>query len=800
MIYLGVFLLSMASLAFEITLTRIFSLAQWYHFAFMSVSIALLGFGASGSFLSLFPGLGRRDMPRLLALLSALFSIFVVASYLTINYIPFDSYRIAWESLQFLYLAIYYLSLMLPFFFCGLALGVLLAARPELVARIYSSNLAGSSLGCFAAAASFSLLGGEGTVMLGALLGALAAGVFWVERRGASPLPTGIVFPIVLALLFLTICPPSFFETRLSPYKGLSQTMLYPGAEVVFRRWNAFSRVDVVKSESIRSAPGLSLVYPNPPPPQLGIFTDGGNLSPITSTSEEMDFVDCLPTSLPYLLRPGAKALIIEPKGGLDVLTALWEGASSVTAVESNPLIVETVRTRVGDFAGGIYGDPRVEVVTENGRSCVRRTREHFDLIQLSLADTYRPVTSGAYSLSENYLYTVEAFSDCLAHLEEGGLLVVSRWLQIPPSESLRAGALAVTALEKTGVQRPERSLVVVRSLQTALILVKKGDFTAQEIESVRRFCEERKFDLVHYPGIEPAEANRYNVLPEPSYYRAFRELLSGENRARFYATYPFDIAPPSDDKPFFFHFFKWSQAPAILQTYGKIWQPFGGSGYFVLVALLILALLASMLLILAPLFFRPREIGEARAISRELKWRVFAYFALLGFGYLFVELPLMQRYILFLGQPTYSFAAVLGAILLFSGLGSMASPRLSLRWILPSLCILILLYPLLLSPFFRLFLAQGFWVRLLASLLSLAPLGFLMGMPFPKGIEVVNKVAPGLIPWAWGINGCASVLASILATMLAVSFGFSWVLVAAGLAYAIGLAAIRSIWKVAAP
>jgi len=788
-IYLGVFLLSMASLAFEITLTRIFSLAQWYHFAFMSVSMALLGFGASGSFLSASPHLLRRDIPRLLALLSALFSASVIASYLTINYIPFDSYRIAWEPIQFLYLAIYYLSLSSPFFFCGLAVGTLLAAKPELASKVYSSNLAGSAIGCLAAAASPTLLGGEGTVMLDALLGALASGAFDLSRKPKAK--KGLQhFLSISVLLFLTLRPPSFLEVHLSPYKGLSQIMRYPGTKVVFRRWNAFSRVDVVESESIRSAPGLSLVYPNPPPPQLGVFTDGSNLSPITKADGGMEFLDYLPTSLPYLLRPGAKALIIEPKGGLDVLTALWEGASSVTAVESNPLIVEAMRAEFGDFAGGIYDDPRVEVVVESGRSYIRRTHERFDVIELSLADAYRPITSGAYSLSENYTYTVEGFADCLAHLNEGGLLAVPRWLQLPPSESLRASALAVTALEMMGVRNPEKRMVVIRSLQTSLLLVRKGDFTAQEIELVKRFCRERRFDLVYYPGMAPTEANRYNVLPEPSYYRAFQELLSGD-RARFYAAYPFDIAPPSDDRPFFFHFFKWSQAPAILQLYGKIWQPFGGSGYFVLVALLILALLASVALVLLPLAFRAHH---AAPLQPSPHWAVFTYFALLGFGYIFIELPLMQRYILFLGQPTYSFAAVLGAILLFSGLGSLASPRLPLRWALLALIALILLYPFLLPPFFRLFLARSLGVRLLASLLSLAPLGFLMGMPFPKGISLIGEIAPDLIPWAWGVNGCASVSASILATMLAVSFGFNRVLVGAGLAYLGGLAAAASI------
>jgi len=261
--YVGLFLLSAAALAFQVTLTRVFSVAQWYHFAFMSVSIALLGLGASGSFLYLLPGLARRAAPRLLAGLSALFALGVVAGYLTINYIPFDSYCIAWERVQLLYLALYYLSLTLPSFFSGLVLGILLAARPELAGRLYSFNMAGSGLGCLAAVAALPLLGGAGTVMLSASLGALAAVAFsrgWrprAEKSGFRPLALGALYLLMaLALLFLAVHPPPLLEVRLSPYKGLSQALRYPGARVVFSRWNAFSRVDVLESEGVKSAPG----------------------------------------------------------------------------------------------------------------------------------------------------------------------------------------------------------------------------------------------------------------------------------------------------------------------------------------------------------------------------------------------------------------------------------------------------------------------------------------------------------------------------------------------------------------
>ncbi len=795
---LGVFLLSMASLSMEITLTRIFSLAQWYHFAFMAVSIALLGFGASGSFLSLFPQLIAKKLNRRLAGLSALMAVGVLASYLNLNYIPFDSYRIAWEREQILFLAAYYLFLALPFFFSGLALGALLAAHPEQAGKIYSFNLAGSAVGCVAAVAALPLLGGPGTMMFSALLGALAAIAFSCARDGppTSNVQSLMSSIIALALLFLAISPPSFLEVRLSPYKGLSQALRYPEARVIFSRWNAFSRVDVIESHGVRSAPGLSLAYSGPLPPQLGLFTDGDNLSPITKP-EKLDFIDYLPVSLPYCLRPEAKALIIEPKGGLDVLVALNQGASSVVAVESNPLVIEVARNAFPEP----YRDKRVRVVAENGRSYVRRVGEKFDIVQISLADTYRPVTAGAYSLSENYLYTVEAFVDYMAHLNEGGLLVVSRWLQMPPSESLRAGALAVTALERASLPHPERRLVAIRSWSTLLLLVKNGEFTAEDIEAVKGFCKRRQFDLVYYPGIRRDEANRYNAYPAPLYYQGFQDLLFGD-RSRFYAEYSYDVSPTTDNRPFFFHFFKWSQTPEILQTFGKIWQPFGGSGYFVLLALFLLALLASAVLIILPLLFRPKatpspegqiqpsalDIATQAKPGKWLRWSIFAYFALLGLGYLFIEIPLMQHFILFLGHPIYAFATVLFAILVFSGAGSMISARIRLPDILIALVVAVVIYPFVLPTVFRWLLGQSLGLRLLVSVLSLAPLGFLMGVPFPKGIAIIGNLAPDLVAWAWAINGCASVLASILSAMLAISFGFSWVLVGAGIAYGAAL------------
>jgi len=766
-IYVGLALLSAAALAFEITLTRLFSVTQWYHFAFLAVSVALLGYGASGTALSLVPRWAVPPADRRAAALALLFSLGVAGAYLSLNHLPFDSYRIAWERVQIAYLVVYYLVLTVPFFCAGLVTGLLLAAHPERSPRLYAANLFGAALGGLAPVTLLPLAG-EGTVLIIAALGLLAALVF----QGPNPegrVPRLVLLAASCLLVAAAFHLPAPFHLRLSPYKGLSQVLRFPDARVTWQRWNAFSRVDRVASRSIHQAPGLSLSYDGPLPEEDGLFVDGDDLSPVVRTTDVQEFTKYLPAALPYRLRPGGRALIVEPRGGLDLWTALSQGAASVTAVESNPLLVEA--------AGEVYHDPRVQVVTEEGRSYARRSRETFDVVHLALTDGYRPVTSGAYSLGERYDLTVEAFEDYLARLRPGGLLVVERWLQLPPSEELRAGAIAVEALRRSGVSDPGAQLAVVRDWQVGLILVKKSAFGSDEMAAIRQFCQERGLDLVAMPGLREEETNRFNLLPEPVYFRAFQQLLA--NPETLYAAQPYDVRPPTDDRPFFFHFFKWSQTRAVLQQLGRTWQPWGGSGYLVLIALLAVAVVASVALIVLPL-----AVGQRRAAAKRLRGRVLGYFGLLGLGFLFVEIPLMQRFILFLGQPIYAFTTVIAALLFFSGLGSLAAPRLGPRQTLPLLAAAILLYPLLLPVLFEALLGAPLAVRLVATVISLAPLGVLMGTPFPGGLAWLSRQAPGLVPWAWAVNGCTSVLASVLAALIALSAGFSWVLVGAAAAY----------------
>lgn len=797
----ALFFLSAATLMFEINLTRLYSVVQFYHFAFMIISLAMLGFGASGAWLALFPRLGRRHPRHALAWLACGYGVASLGAYLALNWLPFDSFSIAWDRRQAVILVTQYVVLSLPFLCSGATLGLLFSIYPRVVGRLYAVNMAGSALGCALALLAPAWVGGEGIVWLNVMAGGGAAlGFVWPGRRKAfsfgapERVVSALAGMVMLGGLALLLTSPTALDARLSPYKSLSYALQFPGARILSQQWNGFSRVDVVESAGIRSLPGLSYRYIAAPPPQRGLLVDGDDLNPIlalsheTASPDDLAFTAYLPTAIAYQLRPEARALVLGAGGGLEMWVALAQGAARVTAVEANPLIVAA--------AGEIYAAPRVTAALEDPRSFVRRAPSRYDVVALALTTPYRPIRSGAYSLAEDYRYTVEAFRDYLNTLAPGGLFVVTRWLQTPPSESLRAFALAVAAVERSGGE-PARQIVAFRGYATLTLLVKAAPFTPAEVDAIRSFAAARAFDMVYAPGISPAEVNRFNVLAEPEYYLAFTGLLAAEDRAAWYAAYPFDVTPPTDVRPFFGHFFKWSQARQVWAELGKTWQPFGGAGYFVLAALLLLATGAAAVVILLPVAALRRGGGAGRRAG-------LAYFGWLGLGFMLVEIPLLQRFILFLGHPAYAMTTVLFAILLFSGVGSALSPRFPARLALALLVGLIGVYAVGLPWLFARTLALPLGARMLVAALALAPGGLLMGMPFPQGLRRLGASSSRpemLLPWAWGINGALSVVASVLAALLALSFGFDVVLLCGALCYAgAWLAAAQGIGGVPPP
>lgn len=809
--YSGILLLSAAFLLLELTLIRLFAVQQFYHFAFMAISLALLGAGASGSLLTVWP---RRFHP---AALSLAFAIAGVVAYLLINYVPFDSFSIAWDRRQIFYLAVYFLAAAAPFLFGGLLVGGELMAAGREGGQgshlVYGANLIGSGLGCVITLPALRLWGGEGALIFAAMVGVAAGLLFLLSGAAGSKRPAGW---FVSALWIGTIGfillgagtlarPPAILAQQLSPYKTLSTLSQTLDARHVLTRWDAAARVDVVESGAIHIMPGLSLLSPVGPPPQIGLMLDGDNLMPISgldpASEEAVHLANYTPGGLVYQLRPDAESLILNAGTGQDVLLALGAGASAITAVEEKSLILDIMQQDYRAFTYDLYHHPRVTAVNESGRVFARvAPAGRFDVVSIALTDPHRPVTSGAYSLTEDYTYTVEAFGDYLRLLNEDGVLMTTRWLQTPPSESARAFGALAAALERSG-QPPAERLIAFRTMRTMTILAGARPFTPAEIETVRAFLRERGFDAVYFPGIQPEELNRYNVLAEPVYHNLLTAVLN--EPAQTYADYRFDIRPPTDNRPFFFHYFRWRQTPEVLAALGMTWQPFGGSGYFVLVALLLLVGLAALLFIVGPLlvwrWLRPAVAGGVGAAGRPawLRLRVFVYFAGLGLGFLFVEIPLAQRFILLLGQPVTALAVVLFAVLLFSGLGSLTAPRWRLRWGLGLLVAAALVYPLLLAPFSDMVLGWPIEARAVAAALVIAPLGYLMGLPFAGGLRIIERLDPALVPWAWAINGSFSVISAVLAVMVALSWGFMAVLWAGAAAYT---ASLLAIWAVADP
>lgn len=795
---LSLFLLASAALTFEINLTRIFSVSQFYHYAFMIVSIALLGYGASGTVLAIFPAISNRDPGRVMGWLSILTAITILGSYTLINKVPFDSYSIPWNWKQMLVLAVHYVALAAPFFFSGMAAGMLLAAFPQRTGQTYAVNMVGSAAGCIVALIAPAYLGGEGTAVFASGLAGFAAVICALQMLKRESIVglvsrkhvvwiTLLVLSLAVILLvasdaYMRISGRETFawlELHVSPYKRLSYTLQYPDAEVVYRRWNAFSRIDVVSSAGIRSLPGLSYRYLEPFPTQDGLLVDADNLTPIVRAEGDLDFVEYLPSAIAYQLHPHADVLILKSGAGLEILTALESGADRVTAVEENRLIV--------DASAHIYDNPLVEKVLEFDRSYIRRTDDKFDIVLLSLTSSYHPVRSGAYSLMEDYRYTVESVKDILARLNPDGYLVLTRWLQTPPSEYLRAFGLAVEALEQSGFD-PSNQVAAMRGYNTGTIIVKASSFTALEIDKISDFSQQRAFDVVYFPGIEPEDVNKYNVLDEPLYFKTFTDLLNSSPRREFYEQYLFDVSPVSDNQPFFGHYFKWSQAKQLWAELGKFWQPFGGAGYFVVLALLLLAVLSAGVLILLPVIMsvlsKKPQIPTGSQVS---SLALVLYFCWIGFGYLLVEIPLIQRFILYLGHPSYALTVVLFSILFFSGIGSQFSHKVPLQLGLIVLVLLLVLVTLLLPFLFDLTLGFPFGLRVAITMAVLSPLGFMMGIPFPQGLRLLlgTERRSSRTGWVWGINGAASVVSAVLAALLALSFGFDWVFRIGAVCYA---------------
>ena len=786
----GMFLLSLATLVLELALTRVLSVALWYHFGFLVISTALLGFGTAGVVLAVWQGLREcAALDRMLALFALLFGVLTVVGFWLMQRLPFDPFSLFAERRQLLFMPLYYVLIALPFFCAGLALALLLTRGTTRITRLYACDLAGAGLGCVLLALVMPAFGGSGSVVVAAALGLLAAGVFgWYAARVLA-LAGALLSVAAFALACVADCA---LPIAITPNKSSSPP------PPLYTAWNTFSRIDVYEQllrPGTGGRGGRQLIV------DAGTAATGiVDLRPdVRTVLRQLAATRPFESSVAYIGKPRPRVLILGAGGGEEVLDALHFSASAITAVEINPIITDVVTHRMRDFWGGLFDQPEVRLVTDEGRSFVRRSREQYDAILSVHTISNAAIASGALALAENYVLTREAFVDYLDHLAPDGVLYVVR----PEAQLARLVATGRESLAARGVVDPAGHFYLYRHPSSAPrgqllapnrlafragFLMKKSPFTPEEVRLMHAHL------VIGRPTLEllysPLESHAGSL---------YHALLTAPDPRTVYATQAAQLAPTTDDRPFFNQHTRWASL-----TLTTVWDLFtqGRLGRLALedrpvAEVAVLVLLVQAILIATGLIVLPLARFARAGVHAPHCGRFLLYFAGLGVGFILIEMALVQRFTLFLGQPVYTFAVVLAGLLVCTGAGAAlagrlhAQPQQHLRWILPLIVVLVVgtafLTPLVLSAALALPLV---W-RILLALCLIAPLGVLLGLPFPTGLRVVAHTAPVLVPWAWGVNSFCTVIGTAVALMLGMAYGFTAVLMIAALCYGIALAAM---------
>lgn len=783
--YLGLFLIALATLMYEILLTRIFSVTMLYHFAFVAISVAMFGMTVGALIVYLFPRVFRAETAhRDLAVSAALFSPLILLSFLTQLSVPFRIH----PSIVAIYAIVFtYAVIAVPFVAGGIAVSVALTRFPSRVSRLYAADLAGAALGCVLIVPVLGSSDAPTAVLVVATLAAFAAVCFaWdvpsprLRRATAAfallmSLATAVNFALVLKQfpLFRILYIHGAFEAR-----------------PLYEQWNSYSRVRVNGDAEKLIVPtgwGLSQRMPQDlrvRQLQMDIDITAGTV--MTAFDGDLSAVGHLRydvTNVGYYLRERPRVLVVGAGGGRDVLSALAFGAGHVTAVEINKDIIGTVNGRFGDFTGHLDRRPDVTFVVDEARSYIARTPAPIDFLQISLIDTWAATAAGAFVLSENALYTSEAWKLFLSRLSERGLLSVSRWyFRDRPAEMYRTLTLAEVSLRAAGVADPRAHVVIVRNMQLAnkpdmpdgvgTLLVSRAPFTAAELDRLDAVAADLGYDVMLSP----------RVAVDP----LFVELLDPVRGPQAAANFAVNISPPTDDSPFFFNMLrlrdvaKWN----LLES-GK--QSNNMKAVFVLAVLLATVLVLTTLCIVVPLWLG----GNRQAL--EGSGGLLTYFAMLGLGFMLIETSQMQRLIIVLGHPTYGLTVVLFALLVSSGIGSYLTSGVSSRNIsraatrrMWGLVVVLVLFGLMTPWIVHQFEGSPTWLRIAVATAVLVPAGLLMGMGFPLGMLAAGTRAPQLTPWLWGVNGATSVLASVLSVCIALTWSISAAFWTGTLCYAV--------------
>jgi hypothetical protein len=760
-LFTGVALTSFAALLLELALTRLFSVVLFYHFAFLAISIALLGLGSGG----VFAYLGKRWLARFAtrSLLSVLACLNAVAIPVVLEIVLRTPVSLDLSRVNFLRLTAIYLASAVPFFVTGLELSLIFARESEHIPRLYGSDLLGGAMACLGVVPLLNWLGGPNTIMFSAFVAALA-GVIWARSAYVRRVIAGLA--VALALVIAANHSGRLIDIVYAKGK------LRDPSWVEFARWNAISRVEVDRQGDAKAVvidADASTYIMNADPEQW------------EDTSWKEDLMSA-PPALANVLRPHGAYAIIGPGGGVDVLRAVANGSPDVTGIEINPIIANTImRGRYADYAYHLYERPEVHIHVTDGRSFIRNARQKFDVVQMTLVDTWASTAAGAFALSENSLYTVEAFRAYFDHLNPDGMIAITRWEFQQPREALRVVSVAIEALHELGVKNPARNFMVVSEGELdedgipVVVLAKKSAFTTEEEQAVRAHLQSNPELAALYP-------------PSSTQANPFSSLITGNDPYAFAQQYAYNVAPVNDNAPFFFFTLKLRQ---VLHGWGSAhgidWKV--NLGVAVLIAVLVISAAAVVAFLVLPLLLH--SAGRRQRIVPLL------YFVAIGLGYILVEIAFIQRFVLFLGHPTYALTVVVFLLLLSSGAGSLTSRRWIIRtpraWVpLTFIACGLLLYVFVLPGVLESLVGLPFAAKLAVSAALLVPLGFAMGMPFPTGLRALasapfaqsNQKNDSAVEWAWALNAGSSVLGSVLAMVLAIQFGLNLTLACGAVAY----------------
>jgi hypothetical protein len=754
-VYLGVALTTLATLILELSLTRIFSVVFYYHFAFLAISIALFGLGVGGV-LSYLVNNKHPNVFRATGLLAASVSLVTVGSLVIV---------LTRSNVTNWTLALIYFTSALPFVLAGMIISLVISETIERVHRVYFFDLMGAAGGCLLLVPFLNFFGGPSTVIVAAVLFAVTSAI-WFHLAGSSAgRAAGVAVALFLVAVVVFNLRWPVIDVRFAKGQHL--------ANEIFVKWNSFSRIALAREPQS----GMMTIFIDADA-STGIANfDYGNLS-------EHDRHDLMfqGPGFVYQVRPGAKSLIIGPGGGWDVARALATGAKDITGVEINPIIADTImRRNFGYLSRNLYKRPEVRIVVEDGRSFVRRTPEKYQVIQATLVDTWASTAAGAFALSENNLYTTEAFYDYLSHLTDDGVLAFTRWGFDPPRESLRLLSLSRVALDRLGEHHHSRHVIVIREGGRKelegwgardTVLVSRKPFTAGDLERARTAARIGGMTIVYMPG--SGDNNE------------FAQLLQTSTPEEFYDDYRYDVSPVTDNRPFFFY----TVQPRDLVSFLK--GPTESADYKInravplLFGLVAISILATLIILLLPPFLLGARLPSEPGVRRFL-----LYFVCLGVGYILVQVALIQKFVMLLGHPTYALIVIIFAMLVSSGLGSMFSRRFlggDLARLVPILVVVAILVGILAFAAPLVSEAGVAWplpLKVLVTVLIIAPPAFFMGMPFPAGLHKLEAWHKPSVRWAWSLNAASSVLGSATAIFLAIYLGLRETLLVGGLLYA---------------